>query len=71
MFGCCNERTMGGLKDMKKMDSRLGTAVASLDVPAVSDFEEDDPMEIIKTGDWVKVDGNTGIVEITRKESED
>ena len=52
---------------IKKMDSRLGVAVASLDVPAVSDFEEDDPMEIIKTGDWVKVDGSTGIVEITRR----
>lgn len=52
---------------VKKIDSRLGVAIASLDVPAVSDFEEDDPMEIIKTGDWVKIDGSTGIVEITRK----
>ncbi|WP_372995206.1 aconitase X swivel domain-containing protein [Lutispora sp.] len=52
---------------IKKMDSRLGVAVASLDVPAVSDFEEDDPMEVIRTGDWVKIDGSTGIVEITRE----
>lgn len=52
---------------IKKMDSRLGVAVASLDVPAVSDFEEDDPMQVIKTGDWLKIDGSTGIVEITRK----
>lgn len=52
---------------IKKMDSRLGVAVASLDVPAVSDFEEDDPMEVIKTGDWVRIDGSTGIVEITRE----
>ena len=53
---------------VKKIDSRLGVAITSLDVPAVSDFGEDeDPMEIIKTGDWVKIDGSTGIVEITRE----
>lgn len=52
---------------IKKMDSRLGAAVVSLGVPAVSDFEEDDPMEVIKSGDWVKIDGDSGIVEITRK----
>lgn len=51
-----------------KMDSRLGVAVASLEVPAVADFEGVDPIEVIKNGDWVKIDGDTGIVEITRKE---
>lgn len=50
-----------------KMDSRLGVAVTSLDVPAVSDFDEVDPIEMIKDGDWVKIDGDTGTVEITRK----
>jgi len=49
-----------------KVDSRLGVAVASLDVPAVADFEEVDPVQVIKTGDWVKIDGDTGLVEITR-----
>ncbi|AOT70827.1 aconitase X swivel domain-containing protein [Geosporobacter ferrireducens] len=52
---------------LTKIDSRLGVAVASLNIPAVSDFEEVDPVEIIKDGDWVKVNGNTGIIEITRK----
>lgn len=50
-----------------KIDSRVGVAVASLDVPAVSDFDGDDPVQIIQTGDWVKIDGSTGLVEITRK----
>lgn len=50
-----------------KIDSRLGVAVATLDVPAVTDFDEVDPVKVIKTGDWVKIDGDTGIVEITRK----
>jgi len=50
-----------------RIDSRLGVAVASLDVPAVADFTDVDPVQVIRTGDWVRVDGNTGIVEISRK----
>ena len=50
-----------------KMDSRLGVAVATLDVPAVTDFDGVDPVKVIKNGDWVKIDGDTGIVEITRE----
>ena len=42
----------------------LGSAVTR--VPAVTGFEED-PTQIIKTGDWVRVDGDNGIVEITRE----
>ena len=43
----------------------LGCAVTR--VPTMTDFEVD-PTEVIKTGDWVKVDADNGIVEITRKE---
>ena len=42
----------------------LGAVVTR--VPAVTDLDQD-PLEVIKTGDWVKVDGNTGLVEITPK----
>ena len=35
-------------------------------VPALTDFDRD-PLSIIETGDWVKVDADRGIVEITRK----
>ena len=42
----------------------LGAVV--MRVPAVTDFDRD-PLEIIETGDWVKVDGDRGVVEITKR----
>lgn len=42
----------------------LGSVVTHC--PAVTDLDQD-PTLVIKTGDWVKVDGDNGIVEITRK----
>ncbi|MCL2368558.1 MAG: DUF126 domain-containing protein [Oscillospiraceae bacterium] len=44
-----------------KMDSRAGVACVVLDIPAVADFEEDtDICAIIKTGDLVTINGDTG-----------
>lgn len=37
-----------------------------LNIPLVDRLEKD-PCEVIKTGDWVKVDAEKGTVEITRK----
>lgn len=42
----------------------LGAVVAH--TPAVTDFDQD-PLQVIETGDWVKVDGDNGIVEITKR----
>ncbi|MCI8853525.1 MAG: DUF126 domain-containing protein [Lachnospiraceae bacterium] len=42
----------------------LGSVVTR--VPVVAELSED-PTEVIRTGDWVRVDGDQGIVEITRK----
>ncbi len=42
----------------------LGAVVAH--TPAVTDFDQD-PLKVIETGDWVKVDGDNGIVEVTKK----
>jgi predicted aconitase with swiveling domain len=36
-----------------------------LKIPAVTDLDQD-PTEAISTGDWVKVDGDRGIVEVTK-----
>lgn len=48
-----------------KMDSKVATTVAIVDVPCVSDFSADcDPCKEIKTGDYIRVDGNAGTVEI-------
>lgn len=50
------------------IDSRCGVATAALEVPAVADFPSDvDVFSIIKTGDWVEIDGDTGDVAITKK----
>jgi uncharacterized protein len=35
-------------------------------VPSVTDLDQD-PVEVIETGDWVKVDGDRGVVEVTKK----
>lgn len=35
-------------------------------IPAVTDLDQD-PTEAIATGDWVRVDGGRGIVEVTKK----
>jgi predicted aconitase with swiveling domain len=42
----------------------LGAVVAR--VPAVTEFDQD-PTEVISTGDWVKVDADQGLVEITKQ----
>jgi predicted aconitase with swiveling domain len=42
----------------------LGAVVAH--TPSVTDFDQD-PLQVIATGDWVKVDGDNGIVEVTKK----
>ena len=42
----------------------LGAAVTR--IPSVSDFDRD-PTEVISTGDWVKVDADKGLVEVTKK----
>ena len=50
------------------IDSRCGVATAALEVPAVADFQADtDIFSLIKTGDWVELDGTTGEVTITKK----
>jgi len=49
-----------------KMDSRTGVAVVVTKVPAVTDLEED-VFEMIRTGDWVRVDGDSGTLEVTRE----
>jgi phosphoenolpyruvate-protein kinase (PTS system EI component) len=35
-------------------------------IPSVTDLDRD-PLDVIETGDWVKVDGDTGTVEVTKK----
>lgn len=41
-------------------------AAMNMKVPTVTDFDRD-PVEVIETGDYVKVDGDRGIVEVLKK----
>ena len=50
----------------KVMTTKMALGAVVTRVPAVTDLDQD-PLEIIKTGDWVKVDGTNGIVEVTHK----
>lgn len=53
-----------------RIDSSVGVAAAVLQVPTVVDFEPgQDPCALIKTRDWVRVDGGTGVVEVLRPDA--
>ena len=45
----------------------LSKELYDISIPVVDRLNED-PCEVIKTGDWVKVNGNLGVVEIYEKE---
>ena len=51
-----------------RIDSSSGVAASIMQIPTVVDFtESEDPCNIIENGDWVKIDGDTGIVEIRKR----
>ncbi len=41
-------------------------AAMAANIPTVTDFDQD-PTEVIETGDWVVVNGDAGTVEVTKK----
>lgn len=50
---------------IRKINSLTGMGAVVMRIPAVTDLDKD-PTEVIATGDWVKVDGDKGVVEITK-----
>ena len=50
-----------------EMTTKIALGAVVTHSPAVTDLDRD-PLEIIESGDWVKVDGDRGIVEVTKKE---
>jgi predicted aconitase with swiveling domain len=48
------------------MTTKAALSAVLLRVPAVTGLDRD-PLEAIRTGDWVKVDGDKGTVEVTKK----
>ena len=49
-----------------KMTSKIALGAVVTRAPAMTELEQD-PLAIIETGDWVKVDADNGVVEITKR----
>ena len=49
-----------------QMTTKIALGAVVTHAPAVTDFDTD-PLTVIETGDWVKVDADKGIVEVTKK----
>lgn len=48
-----------------EMTTKIALGAVVTHAPAVTGLDRD-PLEVIATGDWVKVDGDRGIVEVTK-----
>jgi len=49
-----------------EMTTKIALGAVVMRVPALTDFDRD-PLEVIETGDWVRVDADRGVVEIRKK----
>ena len=50
----------------KEMTTKIALGAVVTHAPSVTDLDQD-PLEMIATGDWVKVDADRGIVEVIKK----
>jgi len=48
---------------IREMNSLTGMGCVIMRVPTITDLEED-PVEFIRTGDWLRIDGDLGRMEI-------
>lgn len=51
---------------IREISSLTGIGAVVMRVPTVTDLDQD-PTEMIETGDWVRVDAEKGVVEISKK----
>ena len=49
-----------------EMTTKIALGAVVTHAPAVTDLDQD-PLQVIATGDWVRVDGDRGIVEVTKR----
>lgn len=49
-----------------EMTTKIALGAVVMRVPSVTGLDRD-PLEVIETGDWVRVDGDRGTVEVTKK----
>jgi predicted aconitase with swiveling domain len=49
-----------------EMTTKIALGAVVMRIPAVTDLDQD-PLRMIRTGDWVAVDGDRGVVEVRRQ----
>jgi predicted aconitase with swiveling domain len=49
-----------------EMTTKVALGAVVMRVPSVTDLDRD-PLEVIETGDWVRVDGDAGTVEVIKR----
>ncbi len=49
-----------------QMTTKIALGAVVTRVPAVTELDQD-PLSVIETGDWVKVDGDRGVVEVIKR----
>ena len=49
-----------------QMTTKIALGAVVTHAPAITDLDRD-PLQVISSGDWVKVDADKGIVEVTKK----
>jgi hypothetical protein len=49
-----------------RMNTKIALGAVVTRAPAVTDFDQD-PFAVIETGDWIKVDADRGVVEVTKR----
>jgi predicted aconitase with swiveling domain len=48
-----------------EMTTKIALGCVVMRVPSITDLDRD-PLELVETGDWVRVDADNGIVEIRK-----
>lgn len=51
-----------------EMTTKVALGAVVTRAPCMTDFDQN-PLDVIETGDWVRVDANQGVVEITKRRS--
>ena len=49
-----------------RMNTKIALGAVVTRAPSVTDLDQD-PLTVVETGDWVRVDGDRGIVEVTKR----
>ena len=49
-----------------RMNTKIALGAVVTHAPTVTELDQD-PLAVVETGDWVRVDGDRGIVEVTKR----